>query len=584
MTKPNYAPPYELDGNCLYLTGEGRQESRKRLCNFAPYILRQVTKDDGAETTTWVTLGGIHESGRELPEVTIKGSDLSAFDWIMEHWGMDCILEVGKNVKEHLRYAIQTTARDADRVTVYTVTGWKRVGKQWQFLMPGNEALTVELPGKLQGYHMDQSCAYCDIATVGGMLTQLAAPEAVTFPLLAEVFLSPLNHFLRMAGCEPKFVLWLVGKTGSRKSTLSALMLSFFGHFTAASLPMSFRDTANSIQSQAYMLKDVPVVIDDFHPCGYQEQQKMTATAQSITRNYGDRTGKGRLTADCRLMEARPPQGNAIVTAEFPPDIGESGTARCFTVELKQDDVDLQTLTALQALAADGTLQRCMFGYTEWLQESFLREPAAVERFVNALRGEFEKYRSAFRTSGIRSHGRVAENVAWLQLGFHFFLLFLNHKLGYGEEFVTQMEVRFRDVVYGVARRQTDAIEQDKPTHLFLRKFFALLESGQIYLKDLATLHPTDFQPGVCVGYCDNAQIYFFADQVHRLVRKLCQEQGESFTISVRSLLKALAEEGLIETDHGQNTKSMHLDGKSRRVVTMDKHMARLVADGGMYP
>jgi hypothetical protein len=156
--------------------------------------------------------------------------------------------------------------------------------------------------------------------------------------------------------------------------------------------------------------------------------------------------------------------------------------------------------------------------------------------------------------------------------------------LGYGEEFVTQTEERFRDVVYGVARRQTDAIEQDKPTHLFLRKFFALLESGQVYLKDLATLHPTDFQPGVCVGYCDNAQIYFFADQVHRLVRKLCQEQGESFTISVRSLLKALAEEGLIETDHGQNTKSIHLDGKSRRVVTMDKHMARLVAYGGMYP
>jgi hypothetical protein len=44
-----------------------------------------------------------------------------------------------------------------------------------------------------------------------------------------------------------------------------------------------------------------------------------------------------------------------------------------------------------------------------------------------------------------------------------------------------------------------------------------------------------------------------------------------------------LAEEGLIETDHGQNTKSIHLDGKSRRVVMMDKHMARLVADGGMY-
>ena len=76
--------------------------------------------------------------------------------------------------------------------------------------------------------------------------------------------------------------------------------------------------------------------------------------------------------------------------------------------------------------------------------------------------------------------------------------------------------------------------------------------------------------------------MYFFADQVHKLVRKQCAEQGENFTISCRSLLKALAEEGLIETTDGQNTRSMHLDGKSRRVVVMDKFKAKIIAYGGM--
>ena len=108
------------------------------------------------------------------------------------------------------------------------------------------------------------------------------------------------------------------------------------------------------------------------------------------------------------------------------------------------------------------------------------------------------------------------------------------------------------------------------------------MESGQVYLKNLVDRSPIDFQPGICVGYCDNAYMYFFADQVHRLVRKLCDDQGEHFSISSKALLKALAEEGLIETDNGQNTKSMHLDGKSRRVVVMDKYLAKIAADGGM--
>lgn len=583
MTTPNYSPPYEMDGNCLYLLTEGKRgQTRKQLCNFAPYIVQQVTKNDGMDSTTWVTVSGIHESGRTLPPTTVRGSDLNSTDWVIERWGAECIPFAGREIKEHIRVAIQTTAKDAEKTTIYTVTGWKEIDGQWQFLMPGSEDVTVELPGKLQGYHTERNYSYCDIATAGGMLSQLAAPPEVTFTLLAHIFLSPLNHFLRMAGCEPKFILWLVGKTGSCKSTIAALMLSFFGTFTATTLPLSFRDTANSINEQCYMTKDLSVVIDDFHPCGHQEQTKMTATAQNIARNYGDRAGKSRLTSDCDLRAARPPQGNAIVTAEFPPDIGESGTARCFTIELKRGDVDLQTLTSLQRLAADGTLNRCGFAYTEWIRECFLCDEEAVKKFVKALHALFEKYRTQFNDGNKSSHGRVAENVAWLRMGFHFFLMFLDFHLSYGNAYVEEMEAQFKEMLYRIANRQSDAIEQDKPTHLFLRKFFALLESGQVYVKDRERLDPSDFQPGTCVGYCDHAYLYFFADPVHRLVRKLCDDQGEHFSISSKALLKALAEEGIIETHDGQNTRSMHLDGKSRRVVVMDKHKAQFIANGGM--
>ena len=189
-------------------------------------------------------------------------------------------------------------------------------------------------------------------------------------------------------------------------------MLSFFGKFTASELPLSFRDTANSILHNAFALKDVLTCIDDLHPSSRQEEQKMNGTAQAVMRAYGDRTGKGRLRSDSTPMESRPPQGNAIVTAEFAPDIGESGTARYFALELKEKDVDLQNLTAYQEEAARGTLQRCMFAYTEWIRETFLSSEESVQEFHKYLHTRFLFYRDSFRSNGIRCHGRVPETVA----------------------------------------------------------------------------------------------------------------------------------------------------------------------------
>ena len=63
-------------------------------------------------------------------------------------------------------------------------------------------------------------------------------------PLLAFTFLTPLNEFLHQANCEPKFVLCLLGRTGTRKSTLAALFLSFFGRFNSSDCRTCLYDLA----------------------------------------------------------------------------------------------------------------------------------------------------------------------------------------------------------------------------------------------------------------------------------------------------------------------------------------------------
>ena len=570
-----YPPPYKVKNNCLYVEKTNKQGPYdQKLCNFTPYLTAEITVDDGACETKRLRIGGEHENGRTLKEIEIAGSELASFNWLLEHWGIDCNLEIGCSIKDSIRYAIQSTAPKALRETIYTVTGWKKINGEWKYLLPGDDALTVELTGKLKRYEMAKDYSIEDIAMASAMLEVEIAPKETIYPLIAFTFLSPLNEFLHRANCEPKFVMLLLGKTGTRKSTLAALFLSFFGRFTASDLPLSFRDTANSILHHAYELKDVLTCIDDFHPCGRQEEQKLTSTAQSIMRAYGDRTGRGRLKADSSPMNSRPPQGNALITAEFAPDIGESGTARYFALELKNDEVDLSMLSSIQVEAAKGVLANSMRAYIEMVSEIANRNE---EEFIKALRKSFEIYRNEFNKCGIKCHGRVPEIVAWLRIGMKMFLNFLKKHEMILPERIDEINIEFKDILHRIAKRQSENIEQDKPTYKFIRKLISLIEGGSVSLADKN--EPPNYLPNNFIGYEDDEFYYLNKTMAHKAVKKLCEEQGESFSVSEQGLLKALAEEKLIQPGEKQNTKSVRFGNRTQRVVCLYKNKAQIIND-----
>ena len=127
------------------------------------------------------------------------------------------------------------------------------------------------------------------------------------------------------------------------------------------------------------------------------------------------------------------------------------------------------------------------------------------------------------------------------------------------------------------ALEQAESIIQDKPTHKFVRKFHALLESGKVCVLDKN--RPCDFIPQSCVGYEDDEFFYLHSEVIHKEVRKLCDEQGESFTISQKSLLKALAEEGFSLRDGSKNTKKLDLGDTSPRMIWLRKDRAQAIVD-----
>ena len=533
----------------------------KKLCNFLPYLTGEVTVDDGAEQSRVFRIAGIHESGQALPEIEVTVKEFEKTNWVLERWGADCVIEPGNSNRENVCCAILKTSKDSEKKSVYRTTGWKLIDGKWEYLLPNDGKHDVRLFGKLRHYEKAKKWSDLDLQTVWSMMKEKRfATKEIIWTLIALVFLTPLNEFFRQVFYEPKFVMCLIGRTGTRKSTLAALFLSFFGRFSGTDLPLSFSDTLNSILTNIYTLKDVLTCIDDFHPGTRSAERKDTNIAQGIDRAFGDRVGKGRLTSDCTPMESRPPQGNAIVTGESAPDVGESGTARTFTLEIKRGDVDLEQLSYFQSEAKKGTLMNCLLSYTEWIKGCYLHNASATQDLLDDLSSSFEFYRDEYIRKDKQSHGRVPEIVAWLTIGMEYFLdfMFIRGVIELPEKKSVLRE--FREMLFDLAKGQSSSIEEDKPVVKFIQKLYALLESGQAVVLDRT--RPVDYKPLNFIGYEDEKYLCLNADMAHKAVVQLCRVQGENFTISKKSLIKALAEEGLLDSDKGKNVKSVTISGR----------------------
>lgn len=571
--KDFYSAPYYTENGCLCYLPVGRQDSPGiMLCNFAPRIVREVIVDDGAEKTRRYLIGGTDANGNNFTPVEVPAGELEKMSWIANNLDASRDLCVVSQVEKHVRCAIKTTARFADKRYIFSHTGWKKIGGEWHYLLPGDKTYQVELKGKQRNYYGAEGMSREDAEDLVKLLSGGMMPDEVLLPCLATAFLSPLNEFLRQIGHEPKYLLTLIGRTGSMKSTVAALMLSFFGNFSATDLPMSFRDTANSIVHNAFTLKDVLTCVDDYHPTARSDASQMKATMQTLARGYGDRAARNRLSSDITLREPRPPQGNVIVTAEFAPDIGESGTARLFCIEMKPGGINLPLLTEAQDKALEGKYAACMRGYTDMVK--FFADKGEV---CGILKSKFMTYRSKWRErlreNEIQFHDRLPDTLACLEIGFSFMEIFLSAEAHMDEKGITALNERFENVLLYLAARQSESIEQDRPTHIFLRKLYSLIECGNVCL--LPATGRTEIPPKNYIGYEDENYYYLMLDASHKAVKRLCGEQDEGFAISAKSLAKALADEGLIEPgDNGTNTRTMRFGGRLKRVMLLRKEKA----------
>lgn len=548
-------------------TKEGLVE-KVPISNFVAWPVREIIEDNGLEYTRVFEIKGFLAGGKPLPSINVTSDKFASLSWVQQGWGILPNVEPGTATKDRLRHATQSLAQNVKVEHIYTHLGWREINGKWVYLHAngaiGAEGLRIDVEREgLQRYGLPESTKDLKESILKSFQLTRVASKKVTYPLLAMVGLAPLCEAFRQAGEEPSFVLWILGGSGQRKSTLAAAFLSHFGNFpNGKTLPASFKDTANAIEKKSFVAKDTILLVDDYHPSAtIQEGKRMEQIAQQLLRGYGDHVGRTRMRPDGTIRAAYIPRGLCLVTGEDTPGAGTSTTARFFTVEIEKGSVDLQKLSESQQHLE--SYAEAMRGYIEWLAPK-----------INELKGTLRDAFKTIRDQAARSdqHGRIAEEVAWLYVGLN---SYTSYAVEYGVLNENQQEKIMNEayeILLELAGKHAQSMVGEQPVKMFLTALQEMMETGAVTVPKVNKLPDEDEESsGDLVGYQDDKFLYLIPDTTYTEVFQFYQRQGKKFPISKPMLLKALEADGLIQVekkkDKTNRTLRKQINGKMERYI-----------------
>ncbi|MBW3628046.1 MAG: DUF927 domain-containing protein [Gemmatimonadetes bacterium] len=396
-------------------------------------------------------------------------------------------------------------------------------------------------------------------------------------PIIAAAYRAPLG--------SADFSLHLTGPSGAGKTEITALAQQHFGAgMDARHLPASWSSTANSLEGQAFLVKDALLAVDDFKPAGSQyDVQRMHQQADRLLRAQGNNAGRGRMRADGSLRPAKPPRGLILSTGEDVP-LGHSLRARLLVLEVGPGDVRWPRLTEAQEDAAAGLYSQAMAGYVRWLAA---RMPIDLRARAAALR------------SGIDgAHRRTPEIVAHLLTGWHLFVEFALELDAVNASGATDLLTRAELALRIAAASQTEHQTEQEPAARFLALVTGALAAGRAHVASPIGRMPAPAEPwgwrrregafeewqpqGHRIGWLDGGELYLEPEAAYRVAQLVARDSGDSLPLSLGSLKKRLGEFGVLASrDHARETLHIRktLEGRQRNVLHLSAGALAALSD-----
>lgn len=284
-------------------------------------------------------------------EIIIKKQPVNKFAdllWLKEIEGFTFLCEKNKiSDIAYLYSQLLILKLNGCKKSVFEATpGWKKIGDTYGYITPNGT-----IGNSFNCYAENGQNFSSIIPTNQGFRKYLSCVKLTTSPTAAILILytamSLCYSLFKEAEVQPKFIVFLTGERGTRKTAISLALTQieynsspkYILKSTASGLEAGFKEYSNAV-----------MVADDLSPAPDRTVlSQLTSNLELLVRVFGDGTGKRRnfdFIKDSK-KEQYVTSGGCVVTGEFVTGC-QSSLARCLILENRKGEIDLSLLTKIQ--------------------------------------------------------------------------------------------------------------------------------------------------------------------------------------------------------------------------------------------
>ena len=525
--------PYHLcltdERNITIRNSDGTMASRMALLPIQPKEI--ICSGDILKSTISCT---IFVNGEWLTPIEVNDG-LKNIDRITREYGLHKLPILSSKEYHPITVVFSTLALHMDAEKTYALeAGWLSDEKLLikNILLNGNSITDVQNsvikhPMEIADLSEQEVYAFVKDCYLAVLNNPLYAITMMLFLILG--FLFP--RIVAASDIQPDFLLYIVGGTGTRKTSTVSAMLNPFG-FTSA----SFEDTLASVTE---LFRNMPLgcfIVDDLKratPDAIKIFNKILRIAgDATTQSYKVRGGKVITQGFSSLC---------VITGERELHLQESSMARVLILPYDKETVNLDGLSYIQR--NESKLRAAMLKIIQGL----MQKPNLIDNLCNSVKEKRNELRIKYCDEKI--HGRYYDMLAWLISIYNIVSVYFE-KAGY------PLNTKYPQLLQELVFNQNFRYAND-PVRLFATYLVDLQNSNG--LKIISEMEFTQGHEADVIDY--NEEWFIASGVVFNKIRNRAEFVGEPLDFSEKQLRSELYDAQILKRRNGKNTYELRKGG-----------------------
>lgn len=504
------------------------------LTNFIPIPIKEIIIDDGITTYKKYLFKGYVNGHCPLEVISVTDDDFKNETWITKKWGVQCKIFAVDKCYELIKEYISDSVINIPTTVQFNHIGWRNINGKMLYLTARHAigSHDTTLHGH-KSYDLEVDYSLRENEVFFKTLDMLNITDIkISLPLLLYSILSTLNQPFKEVKQEPKFILWLYGITGCRKTSVAKVFCNHFNR-TSDIIPASFKDTSSSIEMKAFEYKDTVLLLDDFHPTSNSFEKKVMADkAYHALRIYGDKISRGRMTKHMTKLPDYVPRGLCLVTGEDIVNINSS-VARCIGIEIDQSEVCLEKLSEHQNMPK--VFSTFLYYFLQYVSNNYYF-------IIEKIKSSFSYYRNKYKQEF--AHGRFVDALACIIITLNIFIDYGNTLNVYNNETINYLSEYGANIIVSSFKNHNNKFFKETPGIMYIIALNELINSGKLVV---STNKSDVLNNSNCIGYIENGNYHIMPDLTYNKVYEFWGNNNYSFSASKDNIHKDLDSLGLIK-------------------------------------